>query len=150
MNIIKKWEAASNLPPGHIKLKKLKEAIKKEYEACSIITEKWRKRLKNKAPKFDATSALIWCNEICDDLGERPLRKIIEWSPDVSSESSAHYINREIHFKTKVYFYDLVHELAHHFGPHGHGKDFCEILEFLFQVIYTKLTGVKFKVATTI
>lgn len=131
-----------HLPPGHVDRVNVQKMLEKEYGACIVIERKWRKRLN---PKIQtAKDALKYCNDICDLLGERRIKKVVVNSEDVKGWAGAHYSNKEIHFKFDwISFTELIHELAHHFNKHGssHGKEYCEMLEFIFKVAYIYWTG---------
>jgi hypothetical protein len=140
MNIFKKFEKTKHLPPGHVDKINLEKAITKEYSLCGEIERKWAKRFKY---KFESGShALEFCNQICKTLGERSVLKLVLSSPDVKEYASAHYTNREIHFKSDwISLTTLIHELTHHFGDYTHGESFCQLENFLFSVAYTMVTG---------
>jgi hypothetical protein len=136
-----KLAKTKHLPPGHVDKAKAEKAIKKEYEKCFNIERKWCKRFHYRF--CTVANALQFCNEICYSLGERRLKGLVINSPEVGEFAAAHYYNRCIHFKYgfPIYIGTLMHELAHHFECYSHGEKFCEVLDFLFQMAYTKVTG---------
>jgi len=140
MFFLHQLKLAKNLPEGHSDKKKAQQAVTKEYSLSSQIERKWRKRfdLKIENPQH----ALNICNQICDMLGEKRLKRIVISSPEVHECAGAHYSQREIHFKWNyISLQTLIHELAHHFGHNGHGKAFCDTSNFLFGVCYTMVKG---------
>lgn len=140
-------EKAQSLPPGHMGKAAAAEKIKEIYSQCRGVEAKWIKRFPKKI-NTELGSPLKFCNEICDMLGQKRLNEIIFNSKDVHTQAGAHYnhATKSIHFKwASIWFTTLVHELTHHFGHSNHGKGFCEIENFLFQVAYTHLTGKKLK-----
>jgi hypothetical protein len=137
---IRDYNKIKALPEGHIDKRKLEKVFDKEYGSCREVERKWAKRLNPRF--FSAQQALTFCNQICDQLGEQKLRKVVLNSPDVKDYAGGHYCNREIHFKYDwITFTSLMHELTHHFGEYSHGKSFCDMENFLFKVAYTHVTG---------
>lgn len=139
---LRKLKKTQHLPPGHIAKKAAEEAVNREYANCLEIQNKWCKRFN---PNFTPQQALQFCNELCEMLGERRLKEIIIYSPEVEDVAHAHYDgqSRSIHFKWHyIDFGVLMHELAHHFKDcYRHDKYYCWTLDFLFRMAYTKVTG---------
>jgi len=76
---------------------------------------------------------------VCNKIGQKPVKRIVFNSSDVHSCAGAHYNYRrkEIHCpRNFCTFITLIHEFTHHCGQMGHDDKFCEIEEFLFQLIY--------------
>lgn len=142
---VKTYAEIKKLPPGHVDRRSYSNKIRAIYSDCADIERTWAKHFGKKLPRFDANQALTFCNQMCDALGQRPLRAVIVSSPDVKEEWAAHYDPRakEIHIRYgSIYFTILIHELTHHFDrSFGHGKDFCDMEQFLFGVAYTMVTG---------
>ena len=145
MNALKRLKESKTLPPGHIERKKARQSVDKIYNRCLDIAYKWRKRFRKKYPNVtNAKHALAICHTICDAVGERRIKKIVVNSSDVVL-GAAHYYKNEIHFANRwIDLCTLIHELTHHFpNCHGHGDEFCEMLDFLFEVAYRLFTNKK-------
>ncbi len=140
MYFLNELKRTKGLPPGHVDKKKAETRAQLEYRKCSIIQNRWRKRIN---PLFSTSrQALDFCNQLCYLLGQKSLRKVVLNSPEVDEFAGAHYGNKEIHFKYGfISFATLMHELAHHFGEYSHGDRFCEVLDFLFRTVFTMIKG---------
>ncbi len=146
LTLDQKFEYSKTLPPGHVDRELFSREVREIYSACGEIEKKWRRRFRKKLPRYSLEEAIAFCQKMCEMLGERPIRAIVLKSPDVKTWASAHYNGRkEIHFKWDTIHFDvLVHELTHHFSPDSsHGKDFCDMEEFLFGIAYQEVTGKK-------
>lgn len=146
LQVIQRHRKAEVLPPGHIERRKAQEALKRVYSRCGLLERAWRRRFGKKVPQYSHSpkSALRLCDHICKQLGEPLLKGIMVNSKDVCDGATACYQHKKkvIHFPSRWIGFDvLIHELAHHFGTHGHGDTFCEIEDLLFRVAYTKITG---------
>jgi len=141
-------KASKNLPLGHVDRKKAQAAVDKIYQQCREVEKKWIKPFKKfKAPRT-GQEAIKFCNNLCRMLGQKTLKAIVLQSNELHSEAGAHYDRRQvaIHFPHKwISFHTLMHELAHHFGPSGHGQDFCDTLDLLYEIVYTEIWGKKLK-----
>jgi hypothetical protein len=138
---------AKTLPPGHIGKEIAKQLVQQEYGKCTEIEKKWCKRLnKFKLYKinFNEIQSKEYCDKICQMIGEKKkVKKVILFSNEVSETAGAHYdgFKKEIHFKTGFWFTTLIHELAHHCSHGGHGDNYCLVLDIIWSVVYTELTG---------
>lgn len=136
---------SKGLPLGHVGKEYAKELVKAEYGECHKISKLWTDRIRKsikKLPRMNVYEAIVYCNKLCNMLGNPIIKKVVSYSPDVAEYAGAHYCRNEIHFKHDVWFETLIHELTHHFdNSYGHGKSYCDMLEFLYRIVYEDLTG---------
>ncbi len=149
---IKRCEEAKKLPLGHVDIKKTEEVVKKIYHQSHLLQKYWNKRLdKFRFPNFNAKDCIKFCNSLCRIIGANPVKRVICKSPEIQPGTAGHYCygKREIHFCYYPTMSTLVHELAHHVVQQAgktreeHGKDFCFVENWLFQLAYERLTGKK-------
>lgn len=127
---------AQELPPGHVERRKAREQVDKVYEACHRQMRAWERTLKRKYRKYrwfkKVEDGKAFCDFICDEVGQKHIKCIVPSSPDLRYGAGAHYHKGEIHFcSSYMSLSTMIHELVHHCGCFGHGKDFCEIQELL-------------------
>lgn len=150
---IEAMEKARKLPLGHTDIKKTRAVVDKIYSRCHKLQSYWVKRIGDKHNyRFDLTAAqcLKFCNDLCAQFGAKPIKKIVYHSPEVIQGSGGHYswYKKEIHFAYTPRLTTVVHELAHHFSNQlrisdAHGKDFCQVMDWIFQEVYKKYSTKK-------
>ncbi len=147
---IQKREEAKKLPLGHVDIKKTEEVVKKIYHQSHLLQKYWGKRLdKFRYLEFTPKECIKFCNDLCRTLGAKTVKKVIYRSPEIAQGTAGHYspYKKEIHFAWSPCLSTIIHELAHHVTDQvsrkmdAHGKEFCFVLDWLFQLAYEKLTG---------
>lgn len=135
MNLDAILDKADKLPLGHYGKKAAQAIVDLEYDACHKQAQALVKKHKISKHYFEPQEAFDLCLAICAALGHRPLKHIVIRSDKVSKHASAHYSRREIHFPHNyIHTTTLLHELAHHLcRGGGHGKEFCEIQELVYE-----------------
>lgn len=141
---IKRLEESYKLPLGHVERRLAEAAVRQIYAKCHSISAYWMKRFgKAKHKSLAPDEALSFCNALCKSVGSKPIREVVVCSSEVDRGCAGHYDwrSKKIHCMYEANLSLVVHELAHHVAEaagcgHGHGKDFCFILNWLFQEAY--------------